>query len=156
MRVKPVASRRVYPVGLLRETCVAAATGHWRNFCVLSRRRIFSMQLANAPVIEFEGSWKSMDTCKPQYDGAPDAEEVVRQAKILIESHPNFVGRSRLFRFEYTEETLVVCGAVPTFYLKQMLQSTLKNLDGVRLLDNRVSVDVSHGFGIPPARNVLR
>jgi hypothetical protein len=113
------------------------------------------MQLATAPVIEFEGSWKSMDTCKPQYDTGPDAEEVVRRAKILIESHPHFVGRSRLFKFEYTEETLVICGAVPTFYLKQMLQSTLKNLDGVRLLDNRVSVDTSHGFGIQRGRDSL-
>ena len=64
-----------------------------------------------------------------------------------------FVGRSRLFTFEYTKETLVIHGAVPTFYLKQVLQSALKNLDGVRLLDNQVSVDVSHGFGIPPARD---
>ena len=111
------------------------------------------MQLANAPVVGFEGSWESMDTCEPPRDVAPRAEEVVRRAKILIESQPHFVGRARLVTFDYTKETLVIHGAVPTFYLKQVLQSALKNLDGVRLLDNQVSVDVSHGFGIPPARD---
>jgi hypothetical protein len=111
------------------------------------------MQLANALVVGFEGNWESMDTCEPPREPAPRADEVLRRAKILVESHPHFVGRSRLFSFEYADETLVICGAVPTFYLKQVLQSALKNLDGVRLVDNRVSVDVSHGFGIPAARD---
>src|SRR6478672_5815395 len=99
------------------------------------------MQLANTPVVGFEGSWESMDTWKLPREPLPPAEEVARQAQALIESHPQFVGRARLFQFERVGDTLVIRGTVPTFYLKQMLQNTVKNLDGVRLVDNQVSVD---------------
>jgi hypothetical protein len=35
---------------------------------------------------------------------------------------------------------LIVRGAVPTYYLKQILQHVLKGIDGVRLIDNQVQV----------------
>ena len=63
-----------------------------------------------------------------------------RRARALVEAHSHFVGRARLFEFQYSEEVLVVRGSVPTFYLKQVLQSVLKDLDGVRLIDNQVTV----------------
>jgi hypothetical protein len=33
-----------------------------------------------------------------------------------------------------------VRGTVPTFYLKQLLQNVLKDVDGVRAIDNQVAV----------------
>ena len=36
---------------------------------------------------------------------------------------------------------LVVSGRVPSFYLKQLLQSTLGNLDGIDRVINEVNVD---------------
>ena len=65
-----------------------------------------------------------MDTCETRRELVPRAEELVRQARILVESHPQFVGRSRLFEFECVGDTLVIRGAVPTFYVKQILQNT--------------------------------
>ena len=38
------------------------------------------------------------------------------------------------------EDVLVVCGAVPSFYLKQVLQTVLRDVDGVRQVDNQVAV----------------
>ena len=55
-------------------------------------------------------------------------------------SHPLFFGRAEIFEFDCCENVLVVRGRVPTFYLKQRLQDALKNLDGVRRVDNRVDV----------------
>lgn len=72
-------------------------------------------------------------------------QHVENRARALIESHEYFVGRSSLFEFHYAGDVLIVRGSVPTFYLKQMLQSVLKNLDGVRRIDNQVIVDWSHG-----------
>jgi hypothetical protein len=35
---------------------------------------------------------------------------------------------------------LVVRGTVPTYFLKQVLQNVLMDVEGVRLIDNQVSV----------------
>ena len=61
-------------------------------------------------------------------------------AHALINAHPHFRGRASQFEFVCREEVLVVRGLVPTFYLKQVLQTLLKDLDGVRLVDNQVTV----------------
>ncbi len=42
---------------------------------------------------------------------------------------------------------LVVRGCVASFYLKQMLQTVLKDLDGVRQIDNQVEVVATNGSG---------
>ncbi len=96
-----------------------------------------------------------MDTFQPPREHALRSDNVLRQAQTLIESHPQFVGRSRLFKFEYDGDTLIIHGAVPTFYLKQMLQTTLRNLDGVRLIDNRVSVGLNCACDSLPGRGTL-
>jgi hypothetical protein len=41
---------------------------------------------------------------------------------------------------------LLLRGRVPTFYLKQMLQSWLKDLDGVSRIDNQVDVVSATGL----------
>ena len=61
-------------------------------------------------------------------------------AHALVHVHPHFYGRATQFEFVYREEVLVVRGLVPTFYLKQVLQTMLKDVDGVRLVDNQVTV----------------
>jgi hypothetical protein len=74
-----------------------------------------------------------------------DPDEMEQRARTIIESHSHFVGRARLFEFHYSEDVLVVRGCVPTYYLKQVLQSALKGIDGVRRIDNQVQVDTSGG-----------
>lgn len=58
----------------------------------------------------------------------------------VVDAHPHFHGRAAQFEFACREEVLIVRGLVPTFYLKQVLQTALKGLDGVRIVDNQVTV----------------
>jgi hypothetical protein len=76
----------------------------------------------------------------PPGDGAVKAHEIEQRARALVEGHAHFRGRARRFDFQYREEVLTVRGNVPSFYLKQVLQSVLINLEGVRLVENRVNV----------------
>lgn len=66
--------------------------------------------------------------------------KVEQCAHSLVNAHPHFHGRAAQFEFVCREEVLVVRGLVPTFYLKQVLQTVLKTLDGVTLIDNQVTV----------------
>lgn len=79
-------------------------------------------------------------------------DDVVQRARTTVEQHSLFTGRSGLFDFQCSGDVLVVRGHVPTFYLKQVLQSVLKNLDGIRRVDNQVTVDWKDGL-VGPDRN---
>ena len=63
-----------------------------------------------------------------------------QRARDLLIHHPPFHGRVESFEFEWTDGVLIVKGAVPTYYLKQLLQSALKKLEGVRRIENCVVV----------------
>jgi hypothetical protein len=41
---------------------------------------------------------------------------------------------------EERDGVLIIRGRVPSFYLKQVLQTALREVDGVRQVDNRVQV----------------
>jgi hypothetical protein len=67
----------------------------------------------------------------------PSLEE---RAYKLLSDHPYFYGHAVDFQFETVCNVLIVRGRLPTFYLKQVLQTLLKKLDGVDRVDNRVDV----------------
>jgi hypothetical protein len=64
----------------------------------------------------------------------------VQSARDLLARHHHFQGRVDQFEFALRGEALTVRGSVPTFYLKQLLQSLLKDIDGVGRIDNQVEV----------------
>ena len=74
------------------------------------------------------------------------ADEVARRAQSLVNSHTHFTGRAHGFDFGVRGDVLIVRGSVPSFYLKQVLQHALKNLDGIRWIDNQVTVVSSEGL----------
>ena len=49
-------------------------------------------------------------------------------------------------KFRYSQGTLTLTGRVPSFYLKQVLQTLLRDLDDVARIDNRVDVVSSTGL----------
>ena len=65
--------------------------------------------------------------------------DLTLRAQAAIEQHPHFRGRAGQFQFECAEHTLVVRGKVPTYYLKQLVQSALMEIDHCRV-DNRIEV----------------
>ena len=60
----------------------------------------------------------------------------------MIARDAHFRGRADTFEFECNANVLVIRGCVPTFYLKQLLQDALKQLEGVQRIDNLVDVFV--------------
>ena len=69
---------------------------------------------------------------------------IERRARQAVAEHSHFRGRADTFEFVCHEDVLQVRGAVPSFYLKQLLQGALKGLQGVRWIDNQVAVVSFH------------
>ena len=67
--------------------------------------------------------------------------KVTKRARRTLEESELFRGRSKLIRIEEQDGRLVLEGRLPTYYLKQMLQTVLRDVDGVERIDNHVSVD---------------
>jgi hypothetical protein len=67
-------------------------------------------------------------------------------AREVVAQHTHFHGRADCFEFQYRERVLVVRGAVPSYYLKQLLQSALMDLQGVSRVDNQVAVVACDGL----------
>lgn len=74
------------------------------------------------------------------WGGTPVSALVASAQKELAED-PLFRGSSQLIRIHECDGTLVLEGRLPSFYLKQLLQTMLQKLDGVDHIDNRVHVD---------------
>lgn len=65
--------------------------------------------------------------------------------RILIQNRLNQHGAHahyfRRIEFEYSNRTLTLLGRLPTFYLKQVLQTVLRDIHGVERIINLVEVD---------------
>lgn len=72
------------------------------------------------------------------------SDAITRQARALVESQLHLANRAKTFDFSLHDDVLIVRGTVPTYYLKQVLQHALKNLEGVRWIDNQVTVAANH------------
>lgn len=75
----------------------------------------------------------------------PCTSTVEELAQQLLAKQPHFHGLAGKFEFEHCHEVLIVRGCVPSFYLKQVLQTVLKEVEGVARVDNRVDVISSEG-----------
>ena len=67
-------------------------------------------------------------------------QPIEQRAREIVSQHPHLRGREADFTYEYCEDVLIIRGRVPTYYLKQLLQTVLKGVSGVAYLDNRVEV----------------
>jgi hypothetical protein len=81
-----------------------------------------------------------------------DSTELTIRAQDSISQHSRFRGRANGFTFALLGDTLVVRGTVPSYYLKQLLQTALKDLQGIRHIDNQVVVTTSTNLIDPSAR----
>jgi hypothetical protein len=67
-------------------------------------------------------------------------------AREKLEHHPHFRGRLSGLQFEQFGKTLRISGRLPSFYLKQLIQETLRHLPGVQNVDNDIDVVRSDGL----------
>ena len=68
------------------------------------------------------------------------SRDLTRTARDRLEGNAYFRGRSRVIRIDEQDGTLVLNGRLPSFYLKQLLQTVLSGIDGVKRIENRVEV----------------
>jgi hypothetical protein len=73
-------------------------------------------------------------------------ENAGHEARRIVAGHPLFRGRVDAIEFYQCDEVLLVQGRVPSFYLKQVLQTVLRSVGGITRIDNRVDVVCSDGL----------
>jgi hypothetical protein len=71
---------------------------------------------------------------------------ITTRAKELVATQPYFRGTSYPITFESFDDVLVINGRVPSFHLKQILQSELSRMEGIGRIVNQVVVDYAR-FG---------
>ncbi|MEM1303350.1 MAG: BON domain-containing protein [Planctomycetota bacterium] len=75
---------------------------------------------------------------------------IVGLARERLQDHPHFRGHEKDVTVDDDCGRLVLTGRLPSFYLKQMLQSILRDLPGVANIDNRVDVVRWDGLSSEP------
>ncbi len=76
----------------------------------------------------------------------PMDQNVERLARAIVDAHAHFYHRADQFEFDCHGDVLIIRGNVPSFYLKQLLQTSLLELDGICRIDNQVAVVSSFGL----------
>jgi hypothetical protein len=74
------------------------------------------------------------------------ARTVASLALHRLEQHPHFRGRGRTIHVTFDSGTLILSGRLSSFYLKQLLQESLQEVEGVQRIENRVDVMCSDGI----------
>ena len=70
----------------------------------------------------------------------------IQEARKRLANHYHFRGRVHTFEFVEYDQVLLVRGQVPSFYLKQVLQSVLRDVGGITRIENQVDVVCSDGL----------
>ncbi len=68
----------------------------------------------------------------------PSSESPADSAQGILQESPYYSLRQLECRFD--DGVLTVCGRVPSFYLKQLAQTALRDVNGVTRIDNRIEV----------------
>ena len=101
-------------------------------------------------VIGFDGSHvgrRIVTECFQSQRSVELARDIEERDWAHINNNPQSRGRAMNFEVEYRVHVLTLHGAVPSYYLKQVLQTAVRDLEGVRLVDNHVQVIPSEGLG---------
>ena len=70
----------------------------------------------------------------------PERADLTSLARQSLERHPHFRGRMSVIRIEQQGRTLYLSGCLPTFYLKQLVQETVRHIPGVQNVRNEIAV----------------
>ena len=88
----------------------------------------------------------TIDDRRIRIDGAGETCEVMEVVVARLANCCHFSLHWREISCCYEKGVLTLQGRVPSFYLKQVLQTTLKGIPGVRRIDNRVDVVSAAGL----------
>jgi len=89
---------------------------------------------------EAEGS-KTFRLKRDHPAGVP-GEAIVRKAIQLLNDQPHFRGRTEAIQIHYnpSDASLRLDGRLPSYFLKQVLQSVLRDIDGVSRVQNNITI----------------
>ena len=87
----------------------------------------------------------------PDSERRPKIEDLARQR---LQNDCPYSFYFREISIDVADDTLILRGQVPSFYLKQVLQTLLTQVHGVSRIDNRVDVTSSTGLSSVRARDV--
>ena len=71
---------------------------------------------------------------------AVPAERLEQAVRMLLEQHPHFSGRCQFLRVEVSDRVLRLAGYLPSFFLKQLAQEAVRDLDGIDEIENHIIV----------------
>jgi len=77
--------------------------------------------------------------CQSHAERAMDAA-LVQEAHRRLDRHHLFRGRTGSIQIDIDDGVLILSGRLPSFYLKQVLQTDLRQMPGIRRIENRVEV----------------
>lgn len=89
----------------------------------------------------------AMNTLSPRSapaDRSMQDDSIEARARRLLHANHHFRGRSDGFVLRHEGDVLTIQGAVRSFYLKQLIQTILSKLQGVRQINNEVQVAPAH------------
>lgn len=90
---------------------------------------------------------ESMTDDRIRIDGAEKKTgDVLKHVRGTLSRSCHFTRHWREIRCDFDAGVLTLRGNVPSFYLKQVLQSILKDIPGVARIDNRVDVVSAAGL----------
>lgn len=78
--------------------------------------------------------------------GKPAPARVVDLVQRRLRSDPAYLALKNI-SCEYHDGMLTLCGSLPSYYLKQMAQVVVGEVEGVRQVDNRIEVVRPRGGG---------
>ena len=102
---------------------------------------------ADLPCLTEQGCFMiEKDRLQPDCHGSSphnhrSSDVLAERARRTLEESELFRGRSSNIRISESDGLLVLEGHLPTYYLKQMLQTLLRDVEGVQNIDNKVWVD---------------
>ncbi len=85
-------------------------------------------------------------TAPPKPLDLNDGADLVDLARSELSHHDHFRYHTNSITLESQDGHLVITGRLPSFYLKQMLQTVLSTLPEVQQIDNRIDVVSCHGL----------
>ncbi len=68
------------------------------------------------------------------------SKAIEERARALLESHPHFRGRTRWVHCKCRNRRLCLSGKVPSYYLKQLAQEAVRDIEGVDAIINQIVV----------------
>jgi hypothetical protein len=80
----------------------------------------------------------------------PERVKLLDSAREQLENHPHFRGRLEMLSIDECGKVLYLTGQLPTFYLKQLAQETLRRVPGVKSVRNEI--DVISPYGVSSER----